>query len=378
MLKNFRNFIINIFAAFIRDKEARQRFRKKYKIKTNFKILRDTNDLILKDIEQLTHEVRKIKSDLNNIKTKYNQHISDWEADKSYTFRVKPLNNLPPHGPDSEVTLAIACVAKNEGQYLKEWIEYHKIVGVERFYFYDNESDDNTKDILEPYINDGTVVYHYLPNHPITNLCPQIEAYNDSIFKYRDKTRWMAIIDIDEFLVPVEKQSITDFLIDYEQYPGVVVNWMCFDSNGLDKKPNANGGLVTANYTRTRKDHNKVTGHNVGDDRWVKCIVDPKLIVHYISSHKGLYYKNRLAVDENFKRIAGARTSLHSSNKIRINHYLTKSREEYVNKISRNHKLDLSVYEFKENTLNFPEDTVDDYVIQRFIPKLKEVMGIKD
>lgn len=41
--------------------------------------------------------------------------------------------------------IAIVAIAKNEGLYLKEWIEYHKLVGVTKIYFYDNESEDNTK-----------------------------------------------------------------------------------------------------------------------------------------------------------------------------------------------------------------------------------------
>ena len=43
--------------------------------------------------------------------------------------------------------VAICLIFKNEAAYLKEWIEYHRLLGVERFYFYDNESNDNTKEI---------------------------------------------------------------------------------------------------------------------------------------------------------------------------------------------------------------------------------------
>ena len=52
----------------------------------------------------------------------------------------------------------------------------------------------------------------------------------------------MAIIDLDEFIVPVEKQSIPEFLKDYEKYPGVVINWQVFDSNGFLESPKSGGG----------------------------------------------------------------------------------------------------------------------------------------
>ncbi len=48
--------------------------------------------------------------------------------------------------------LAICAIAKNEGPYFKEWIEWHLAHGVDQFFIYDNESTDDTKDILEPYI----------------------------------------------------------------------------------------------------------------------------------------------------------------------------------------------------------------------------------
>ena len=36
--------------------------------------------------------------------------------------------------------LTLCAIAKNEGRYLQEWIEYHKMLGVEKFFIYDNES----------------------------------------------------------------------------------------------------------------------------------------------------------------------------------------------------------------------------------------------
>ena len=349
-------------AAFIRDREARHEFRNKYKIKSKFRKLRDDNKILINEIKGLRREFAALRE-------KYDQHLWEWEVDKFSNIRVVPIDNSPSKGPDTDVFLAIACISKNEGPYLKEWIEYHKIVGVERFYFYDNESDDNTKEVLEPYIKDGTVVYHFVPNHPITQQRPQVEAYNDAIFKYRDRTRWMAIIDIDEFIVPVEKNTIPEFLADYEQYPAVAVNWVCFDSNGHDKRPDAAGGLLTANYTRVCKDHNKI------HDRKIKSIVNPKQVASF-TVHFGFYYHNFEAVTENFQRIRGTTTKFHSSSKIRINHYQTKSREEYVDKIARNYKGSPRDYILTESLLNFDGETTEDFTIQKYLPQLKKALDI--
>ena len=55
--------------------------------------------------------------------------------------------------------IAMVSISKNEAPYIKEWIEFHKFVGFTKFYFYDNESEDNTVDILKPYIDSGLVEY---------------------------------------------------------------------------------------------------------------------------------------------------------------------------------------------------------------------------
>ena len=55
--------------------------------------------------------------------------------------------------------LSLALMIKNESKYIQEWIEYHLLVGVDKFYIYDNESTDDLKNILKVYIDQGIVEY---------------------------------------------------------------------------------------------------------------------------------------------------------------------------------------------------------------------------
>lgn len=80
--------------------------------------------------------------------------------------------------------LAVCAIAKDEGPYFKEWIEYHRLVGVGKFYIYDNESTDDTKKILEPYIASGLVDYLYWPGQR-----QQVVAYNDCLRKHDTEAR---------------------------------------------------------------------------------------------------------------------------------------------------------------------------------------------
>ncbi len=110
-------------------------------------------------------------------------------------YRPKAIAEVPP-----EHYLSIACIVKNEGIYIREWIEYHLWAGVEHFYIYDNGSTDNTRDILAPYIQSGVATYHYwVVEEKGWWGSQQIRAYNDALARYKYCTRWLALIDADEF-----------------------------------------------------------------------------------------------------------------------------------------------------------------------------------
>lgn len=261
-----------------------------------------------------------------------------------------------------KVYLSITAILKNEAPYIKEWIEYHKMLGADRFYLYDNESDDNLKDVLQPYINAGIVYYHLIKGKGV-----QHSAYRDAVYKYKDQTTWMAFIDIDEFILPVEKDSIPEFLKDYEKYSGVGINWVIFDSDDNIEKPKKHHGLVIANYFKIHSED------NIKVNRHIKTIANPREILSIGNPHFFYYKNNKLAVDENKKNIYGPFTKYHHSNKIRINHYYCKSKEEYLRKISRGRATCSSFKFYNENELNF-KDYKYDYSMKDKISKLEKIM----
>lgn len=265
---------------------------------------------------------------------------------------------------NSKVYLSIVAILFNEAPYVKEWIEYHRMLGVERFYIYDNGSTDNVKDVLKPYMDEGIVCYHYVPGFEMQN-----KVYRDAVFKYKNQTRWMAIIDLDEFILPLEKDSICEFLKDYEKYPAVVANWKVFDSNGFETPPTEHGGLVTANYTRVYADD------DIPINTHIKSIVNPKRVFTVNNPHYS-YYKNfASAVDENFKAVEGPFNSPQTSNKIRINHYNCKSRAEYMEKVNKWCADTKRKRVLDEATINIPEYK-HDYAIQKYVAELEKRMEI--
>jgi hypothetical protein len=151
--------------------------------------------------------------------------------------------------------LSIATMVRNEAPYLKEWIEYHKLVGVEMFYIYNNYSTDAIEEVLRPYVESGEVVYTRLPAEETHNLETQAQAFNDAIARCRNKTRWLAVIDAGEFIVPVHADKITSVIkeierkIAHKKISALGVYWVLYGFSGHYKKTD---GLVIENYTRSR------------------------------------------------------------------------------------------------------------------------------
>jgi hypothetical protein len=228
--------------------------------------------------------------------------------------------------------LAIAAVYRDEAPYLREWIEFHRLVGVDRFFLYNNESTDEHREVLAPYIEDGTVVLHEWPvisgrrdafNRRTSALNPQLAMYSDSVTWHRHDSRWIAFIDLDEFLYSPTGARVSELLTEYERWPGVVVNRAEFHSSGHRAQPT---GPVIGSY-RIRID-DQPRSHVV------KSIVQPTAVVRPRSCHHFLYTSVN-AVDENHHPVGGFRTKSVSFSRLKINHYHTKSEEEYLRKMAR-------------------------------------------
>ena len=133
--------------------------------------------------------------------------------------------------------LAIAAIFQNDGPYLEEWIEYHKKVGVEHFYLYDNLSTDNPEQYLDKYVKTGEVELFKWPNSAepgFWGYTTQPASYRDALAKAKGKCQWLALIDTDEFLVPMTHKKVTHLLSqEFAFCKAVYVNWLMFGTGGI-------------------------------------------------------------------------------------------------------------------------------------------------
>lgn len=139
----------------------------------------------------------------------------------------KLLFLIPHHSKPKKYTLSICAIFKNEAPYMEEWIEYYILMGVDHFYLYDNNSDDNYLEILKPYIDQGIVTFQHWPDIP-----GQISAYRHWYEYYRHETNWCTFIDLDEFLCPICDDNLKDWLKKHQKYPTYAVYWRTFGTSG--------------------------------------------------------------------------------------------------------------------------------------------------
>jgi hypothetical protein len=255
--------------------------------------------------------------------------------------------------------LAVVAIMKNEGAYLKEWLDFHIMVGVQKFYLYDNESNDNTKDVLKPYIKKGIVDYTYYPG-----LAKQMPAYKDAVNRHSDESRWMAFIDLDEFIFSLKYDNLVEYLKTLPTFGALVVGWMIYgSSNQKEKKP----GFVIERF----KMH--------ADKTWgVKSIFNPRMILDMTNPHTSEVAG--FTIDENGKRLGfiDQTNNPPSCDIIRINHYVTKSYEEFMIRCNKGDACYENMAESpKAKALNrfniHNRNEVYDDVMDKYVKKLKKL-----
>jgi glycosyltransferase involved in cell wall biosynthesis len=222
----------------------------------------------------------------------------------------------------------VACVL-NESRYIEEWIEYHRLVGVDKFYIFDNGSTDNTRDLLQKYIEQGIVEYEVFPGKG-----KQLDMYYAGLKKCRKDTKYVGFIDLDEFVVPTDSsKSLVDVLDErFSHFANMAVlsiNWLVFGSSGHKTRPD---GLVIENYLN-RAEYDSTT------NRLLKFIANPRLIKGCLTSPHFAYLRNGDLKQLNEKGIEiNSPWNDYPNNTydyIRINHYYGKSEEDCKAKFNR-------------------------------------------
>ncbi|WP_321403901.1 glycosyltransferase family 92 protein [Maridesulfovibrio sp.] len=215
-----------------------------------------------------------------------------------------------------------ACaIARDENYFIEEWVQYHAMIGVERFIVYDNESKVPLRETLSGYIECGLVQIY-----EIKGISPQQQAYQHCLDKHGDEFRWLAFIDIDEFIVLKKNENIHSLLACYEECAALAINWVMFGSNGYINNPPLPISLHLREIVDYKMPNSKI-----------KSIVQPQYVERAnLSPHFFTYTGGKCAVNELYIPVHG-NNSPPSVQCIQLNHYIFRGQREYQNKVDRWH-----------------------------------------
>ena len=275
--------------------------------------------------------------------------------------------------------LTFCTMIKNEARYIREWVEFHSLLGVDRFIIFDNDSTDSPHLRLNESVADVKIV-KWPPARWVDEANPhkkECEAYATHTrldqFAYAAcqraafhvcvqnesfRSRWVAAVDIDEFFLPKYDEnglhSLPDALARYEHLDGFFPNAFTYGTNGFQNPIGENELIIETHLLRA------------GMDEWggMKEFVNPSQIITYGSVHRATH-KDHMQDTFHFLRFIPKQHSM-----IRFNHYGFRSVEEVRHKGVKNMNEYIWPNIQKWNTV----DVYDPYMIP-MVPLVKKRMA---
>ena len=204
---------------------------------------------------------------------------------------------------------AVVTVVNGKSPHLKEWLDYHLLAGVDHFFIYDNDISDASKEILKPYIDAGFVTcILFLGKNK------KIEAYNDAVKNFKFECRYIAFIDVDEFILPKTGQSIAEvieeILSENDKLGGIELNSFSYNAGNFADNPE---GTLLDNFTRRGRKPAEITN----------IIANPRKIDFLFNTRYAIYFEGALRLNEYSGKIIGKDKAV-LSEKIIVNNYKPK------------------------------------------------------
>jgi hypothetical protein len=219
---------------------------------------------------------------------------------------------------------AICAIIKDEHLYLKEWIDWHLYIGFDAIYLLEDKGSKSHENITSEYNN--VFLRSYATDIELQECFKIYDHGNqqDRLYfwfseNYKDIYDWVAYIDVDEFINFEDNYTLQNLCEEYIDYPAVLLYWKMMGASGHIKKPKC--GVVEA-YTNE-------TPLIYGEEGWsYKSFVNLKKYEGFTNLHTACG-----AIKTNYESNPEERYIGRCFDKAWINHYFTKSWEEWCNRI---------------------------------------------
>ena len=223
--------------------------------------------------------------------------------------------------------ICICTIGKRENLYAREYVKYYKEKGVNKIFIYDNNdiNDEKFDIVLNDFIEKGFVEIIDIRG----KQSPQLTVLEDCRKNNFKLYKWLIFFDMDEYLYLRNFNSIPEFLNQkiFDKCQSIQLNWYFHTDNNLLYYDNR-----TLRERFPEKDkhwQNKKLGGSEG----IKCILKGKINIKINDVH--LLNSNLISCNGfgDFRELKGINTDNADHYYNYIDHYYSKSTEEFVNKL---------------------------------------------
>ena len=283
-----------------------------------------------------------------------------------YCERVRELADK--YRPETKVDrinpkVCLCCIAKNENKYIRDYVDYYMKLGFSHISIIDNNDKDGEKfeDVINDYIESGYVSIINARGFK-RHQCTAYKVFYD---RNHNEYDYIAYFDCDEYLVLKEDKSIQEYLRRsiFDDAQVIQLSWLMFGDSGhitYEDRPM---------YERfTDPIHSKGNLEHVKSI--IRCDIDPDYIrfrnPHTVSC-MDLYFVNGEG-----ERIINSFQQIPSYKLAQLNHYYTKSLEEFLWRYERG-RADIidrrTIEDFARDYFALNEKTIDK---EKFVEDFKK------
>ncbi|PON95262.1 Glycosyltransferase [Trema orientale] len=126
--------------------------------------------------------------------------------------RTRPESN--PNLTRKHHEMCVCTMVRNQARFLKEWVMYHAQIGVQRWFIYDNNSNDELDPVVESLLSSN----YNVTRHVWLWIKTQEAGFAHCALRARDACEWVGFIDVDEFIHLPSGLILPDVIINQTKY----------------------------------------------------------------------------------------------------------------------------------------------------------------
>lgn len=234
--------------------------------------------------------------------------------------------------------VALCCIGKCENDYIEEYVEYYRNLGVDKIFLYDNNDVDGERfeNKIQTFIDDDFVE---LIDYRGEKVC-QLKAYQECYDNHKNEYDWLIFADCGDayldFNTNTQFNNVKTYL-EEDQFSGfslIKINWMVYGDNDKVFKED---GLLRERFPKPMP-FSQCVGYDFPENNHVFSIVRGGCEVSWDNTpHAPSMSKKYKACNANGEEVKSSDCPFEKLDfsQAFFKHYTTKSTEEYCRKVMR-------------------------------------------